>query len=104
MAKFCGVAVAARFVYIVNVPRNFPGRKAAYQRDGGRFSARLAKRRRKIAEVSIICAQKTTGVIFMNDDKNTGAPSPSPESIRRSYLLFLPVIAFMYLISALFLR
>ena len=36
----------------------------------------------------------------MNDDKNTGAP----ESIRRSYLLFLPVIAFMYLISALFLR
>ena len=40
----------------------------------------------------------------MNDDKNTGAPPPSPESIRRSYLPFLTVIAFMYLISALFLR
>ena len=27
-----------------------------------------------------------------------------PDSVRRSYLLFLPVIAFMYIMSALFLR
>lgn len=43
----------------------------------------------------------------MNDDKNdktTEAPSPSPDSVRRSYLLFLPVIVFMYIMSALFLR
>lgn len=38
----------------------------------------------------------------MNDEKH--AESPSPDSIRRSYLLFLPVIAFMFLMSALFLR
>lgn len=38
------------------------------------------------------------------DDKNTGAPSPSPDSVRRSYLLFLPVLAFMYIMIALFLR
>lgn len=38
------------------------------------------------------------------DDRSTGAQSPSPDSVRRSYLLFLPVIAFMYIMSALFLR
>ena len=38
------------------------------------------------------------------DDRSTGAPSPSPDSVRRSYLLFLPVRAFMYIMSALFLR
>lgn len=41
----------------------------------------------------------------MNDDKDDrSAGAPSPDSVRRSYLLFLPVIAFMYIMSALFLR
>lgn len=40
----------------------------------------------------------------MRDDNNAEGRQPSQDSIKRSYMLFLPVIAFMFLMSALFLR
>lgn len=40
----------------------------------------------------------------MRDDKSAETPQASPEDVKRSYMLFLPVIAFMFVLSALFLR